>query len=70
MLGKRIARVYQNRLGANKRHRIVTERFEKLGDLVTNYSTLTAFQKTDKLFTYLYHFSHLENYNLNEPGSE
>jgi len=53
MLGKRIARVNQNRLGNNKRRRIVTERFEKLEDLVTNYSTLTAVQKTDKLFTYL-----------------
>ena len=70
ILGKRIARVNQNRLGNNKRRRIVTERFEKLEDLVTNYSTLTAVQKTDQLFTYLYHFSHLENYNLDQPGSE
>ena len=70
MIGKRIARVNQNRLGNNKRRRIVTERFEKLEDLVTNYSTITAVQKTDQLFTYLYHFYYLENYNLDEPGSE
>ena len=67
MLAKRIERVHQNRLTKSKRSRVVTERYEKLTDLSKTFDALPVIKK-DRLFQFLYSYSHLDTYSISEPG--
>ena len=66
LLAKRIEKVNQNRNTHSKRRKVVTERYEKLEDLCKAFDALSPQEKTDRLFHFLYSFSHLDEYSISD----
>ena len=59
-------KVNQNRNTHSKRRKVVTERYEKLEDLCKAFDALSPQEKTDRLFHFLYSFSHLDEYSISD----